>query len=389
MNPARERLLRRAPQREPRVPRGLGGGVPVARRYSMADPRRLATTVLGVGTSLALILLLWGLWGGLGGQASAYEDNVGADLFVAEAGTRTVAGDTSVLPLGSIAAVQGVPGVDGVHPVVFRYTVLELHDRKLFARLVGSEPGRLGGPWQLLEGRAADGPGEAVLDLGLAREHGLEVGDRLQVLGAPLEVVGLSGGTRSWMVSFLFVTHATAAELLRTPQSTSLLLVQAQEPATAAARIEADLGLAVLTPEDVAANNRELLTGVMAAPVLLMIAVAFAAGTMVTSLSVYSAVVERIREYGVVKALGATPRRLLRIVVGQTLVVTFLGGAASYAIYRFAAWGVVAARPQFAVELAPGALAAVLAAAVAMALVGALVPLARVVRLDPAAVYRG
>jgi hypothetical protein len=61
--------------------------VPLARRSVLADPRRLLTTVAGVGTALALIMLLWGLWTGLQAQASAYADNAGADLIVAASGT--------------------------------------------------------------------------------------------------------------------------------------------------------------------------------------------------------------------------------------------------------------------------------------------------------------
>lgn len=365
------------------------GSVPFARRSVLADPRRAGITVLGVGTALALILLLWGLWAGVGSQARAYPDNVGADLFVAEAGTRTVEIDSTVLTAQDVAAVAAQPGVRAVHPVHYRYTVLELHDRKLFARLVGAGPGGLGGPWEITDGRAATGPGEAVVDRSLAGEHGIDVGDDLQVLGTPLEVVGLSERTRSWMVSFVFVTHDTAAELLRMPRGTSLLLVEADHPAGVADRIEAELGLAVFTSAEVAASNQEVLTDVMAAPVGLIIVVAFAAGTMVTSLSVYSSVVERAHEYGIAKALGASGWRLLRLVLGQTMVVTVLAGAASYGIYRAAAAIVVTVRPQFSVQLEPMALAAVLAAAAAMALLGALAPLLRVVRLDPATVYRG
>jgi putative ABC transport system permease protein len=364
------------------------GSVPLARRSVVADPRRLVVTVLGVGTALALILLLWGLWQGLGGQAAAYPDNAGADLFVAEAGVRTIEVDSTTLPVQAAETVAAIPGVQSVSPVLYRYTVLDLHDRRLFARLVGSEPGEIGGPWQILEGRFA-GDGEVVIDRSLAREHGLALGDRLDVLGASLDIVGLSGGSRSWMTSLLFTTHTTAADLLRAGPVTNLLLVTADRPDEVARSIQDELGLAVLTPAVVAANNREVLTGVMAAPVGLMIVVAFTAGTLVISLSVYSAVVERVREYGVAKALGASAWRLLRTVVGQTLVVTSLAAAAGYAIFRGAAWAVVAARPQFAVQLDPTALAAVLAAAVGMALLGALAPLARVVRLDPATVYRG
>lgn len=361
--------------------------VPLARRTVLADPRRLVVTVLGVGAALALILLLWGLWQGLGRQAGAYPEQVGADLFVAEAGTRAIEVDSSVLALQLVEEVEAVPGVRAAWPVLYRYTVLELHDRKLFARLVGADSDGLGGPWRIVEGRpAADG--EVVIDRTLADEHGLGLGDRLEVLGTGLEVVGLSGDSRSWMSSFVFTTYATAGELLRSPAVANLLLVEA-DPAEAAGRMETELDVAVLTPAEVAASTREVLTGVMAAPVGLMIAVAFAAGTLITSLSVYSSVVERVREYGVAKALGASGWRLLRTVVGQTLAVTTLAAVASYGMYRVAAWAVVAARPQFTVQLEPSAVGAVLVAAIGMALVGAVAPLARIVRLDPATVYRG
>jgi putative ABC transport system permease protein len=362
--------------------------VPLVRRSVLADPRRLVVTVLGVGTALALILLLWGLWQGLGAQAGAYPDRVGADLFVAEAGTGAIEVDSSVLGPDDIRAVAAVPGVRAVHPVLYRYTVLDLHDRKLFARLVGADPQGLGGPWQIVEGRAP-GPDEVVIDRSLAREHGLAVGDRFEVLGTPLRIVGLSADSRSWMVSFVFTTHATAGTLLRTPGTANLLLIAADQPDVVARRIAGDLGLAVLTPDAVAASNRAVLTGVMAAPVGLMIAVAFAAGVLVTSLSVYSSVIERMREFGVAKALGATGWRLVAGVVGQTVVVTGLAAVASYGIFRAAAWAVVTARPQFAVTLEPVALVVVLAVALGMALLGAVAPVARIARLDPATVYRG
>lgn len=40
------------------------GGVPVARRMTTADPRRLAVSLLGVGAAIGLVLLLQGLWNG-------------------------------------------------------------------------------------------------------------------------------------------------------------------------------------------------------------------------------------------------------------------------------------------------------------------------------------
>jgi putative ABC transport system permease protein len=191
------------------------------------------------------------------------------------------------------------------------------------------------------------------------------------------------------MTNFVFTTHSTAAQLLGTSEVTNLVLVKASQPEQVADRIRATSDLEVLTPAEAGTADREVLTGVMAAPVGLMIAVAFGAGALVTSLSVYSSVVEHLREYGVAKALGANGFRLLRTVAGQALTVTLLASVASYAIFRLAAWIVVSARPQFSVTLDPYAFAAVVGAAVGMALLGALAPVSRISRVDPATVYRG
>ena len=58
-------------------------GVPVGRRNLFADRRRLVISVVGVAAALALIRLLQGLWLGFQRQITAYEDNVGADPFIA------------------------------------------------------------------------------------------------------------------------------------------------------------------------------------------------------------------------------------------------------------------------------------------------------------------
>lgn len=367
----------------------MGGSVPLARRNVLADRRRLVVSVFGVAAAVALILLLEGLWSGFQVQISTYEDHVGADLFVGERGTQNFLGVPSVLPLDAASSIRAIPGVEQADPVAARFAVLDLHGRKQFTFLIGSIPGAMGGPWDVAAGRAVRADDEIVVDRTLADQHGVRLDDRLDVMGRSFRVVGLSAGTRSWMASFVFTTHDAVDRLLGMPGTTSFVLVRTTQPSAVSAAIRGRTGLAVLTPRQLGDDDRALLARIMNAPLSLMLLIAFAAGTLIVALTVYSAIVERIREYGIAKALGAGRGRLLRIVLGQTLIVAALGTSAGYLVFRGASQLVVRLRPQMWVQVSWAQVGGVVMAAGLMAVLAAVVPARHVLRLDPASVYGG
>jgi putative ABC transport system permease protein len=363
--------------------------VPVARRNTLADRRRLAISVVGAGAAVALVLLLQGLWAGFLVQISTYEDHADADLFVGEPDARNFFGVPSVLPADAASRVRAVPGVRRADPIAVRNVVLDLHGRKQFAFLVGSDPGAPGGAWDVSHGRVPQREAEVVVDSTLAGQHGIGLGDRLEIMGSRFYVVGLSEGTRSWMASFVFVTRAAVARLLGVDDAASFVLVRTDDPARTAEAIHARTDLSALTPTEIGDDDRGLLSRVVRSPILLMIAIAVAAGTMIVALTVYSTILERIREYGIAKAMGASRRRLFRIVVGQTSIVAGLAGATGYLLFLGAERLLGALRPQMWVRLTPGGVAVALVSVAAMSVVAAIVPTHRIGRLDPASVYGG
>lgn len=363
--------------------------VPLARRNALADRQRLAIAVFGVGLALGLIFLLEGLWQGFRLQISAYEDHVGADLFVAQSGTQNFLSDTSIIPTSVVEEIRSMPGVEQAHPILARFVVLELHDEKQFMFLIAAQPDKLGEPWLMRAGRRVASTDEAVIDHTLAGQHGIEVGDRIEINGRDFAVVGLSGDTRSWMASFVFISHAAGEQLFNAPGSSSHVLVKTADPGPVASEIERLTGLTAIPSARMAANDRSLLTEIVGAPLNVMVVAAFLAGTIIVALTVYSAIIDRIREYGIARAMGARAGLLFRVVLGQTMVLAALGVVTGFAVYEVA-WRLVAVvSPQFWVRLTPGTVLGVLAAALGMALLAAVVPTRRVVRLDPASVYRG
>ena len=370
----------------PRLTRPHSRRVPLARRNLFANPRRLAASVIGVGLAVMLILLLDGLWAGIRQQATVYTDRTPGDLYVLQPGVRDLTAGASVVPLSTLDAVRADGDVSWAVPVRTAYVVLQLDGRKEAVYLVGSVPGEEGGPWSLVSGRAPSADGEIVVGTVLAKRHRIRVGDRLDVMGESFRVVGLSRSS-GYMFPYLFVTHDALGRLSGSPATTSFVLVGTARPSEAAGRLRNE-GLNVLTREQVAASNLQLATGIFGSPVRLMVAVGLASGTLIIALTAYTAVVERRREYGIVKAIGATRSRLVGIALTQTMALALLGLGAGAVLFVAGRALIEAYRPQFEVLLTSGAVGRATLASAAMALVAAVIPARRLAALEPAVAYR-
>jgi putative ABC transport system permease protein len=360
--------------------------VPLARRNLFADRRRLAVGVIGVGLALMLVLLLDGLWEGVRAQATVYPNRVGADLFVAQPGVADFLGETSTIPRATVDVVRSTPGVKWAAPVRGQFVVFELHGKKVAAYVVGSVPGQPGGAWSLSAGRQVRRDDEVTVDAALARRHGLGIGDVLTVVGRPFRIVGLAHASVV-MTGFVFVTHHATDELLRSPGTTSFVLVGARDAGLVQRRLEAK-GLNVLSRAQLAANDRALYTGIFGSILRLMVGVAFVAGVLIVALTVYVSVVERRREYGIVRALGAGGWTIAASVLRQTLALTAIGLAVGLVFFAGGRWLITELRPQFQVDLTSASLLRAVGAALLMGVIASLVPARRVTTTDPAAVYR-
>ena len=366
----------------------MSGRVPLARRNLLADRRRLGAGVVGVGLAVMLILLLDGMWAGLQGQATVYSERSGADLYVLQPGLRDLTAGAGTLPARTLDTVRSDPDVAWAAPVRTAYVILQLHARKVAAYLVGSVPGERGGPWSMAAGRAPAAEDEVTIDTVLGDRHGIGIGDRLEVMGRALRVVGLSHSS-GFMLSYVFVTHAALDQLTASAvfDKTSFVLVGTADPEAVAGRLRAQ-GLNVLGRDQVSANNLTFATGIFGSPLRLMVGIGPAAGTMIIALTAYTAILERRREYGIVKAMGATRRHLVGLAVAQTLTLAALGLVAGGALFVAGRALIDATRPQFAVVLTAGGAGRAVTAALVMALVAAVIPARRLAALEPAAAFR-
>jgi putative ABC transport system permease protein len=102
----------------------------------------------------------------------------------------------------------------------------------------------------------------------------------------------------------------------------------------------------------------------------------------------YSAVLEKSRELGVLKAVGASTRDLAVVVLTQAGVASGAGYVLGVALSVLAGRATEAWVPQFVTTLRAGDIALVAIAVVGMAAVAALAPLGRLSRIDPAEAFR-
>jgi len=363
----------------------------IAQRNLIQEKTRFALSVSGVALAIMLVLILDGFQVGMFRQITSYLDHSEGSLVVAQEGVVNLIGATSLLPLGTRAQVEAVEGVQGVAPILSQFVILDLHDKKQPAYLVGYSPELGGGPWEIVEGREPEVDEEMVFDRVLAERHAIGVGDRVVLMDRSYRIVGLSGGTTSWMTSFLFLRKSAVESLLLSPGATSFLLVvvaDGQSPEIIRDRISRLSGVDAMLKSEVQANDSRLLARFFSAPVRLMTAIAFLVGVLVVGLVIYTATVERQREYGVLKALGARNRLLYKVVLAQAALAALVGTGLGILLARAASAAIMAARPQFLVVMQSEMAGRAIVIGLGMGLLAALFPARVLAGLAPAEVFR-
>lgn len=367
---------------------GWFGVVPFARRTLVADRKRSAISALGVGLALMMVLLLYGLWNGIDRRLVAYGERSGAQLFVAQPGTSSMIGGVSQIPKSTVDVVRRDPDVSWAAPVRGMFSVTRVGSVRVPSYLVGYEPGHQGGPWAIAEGRAPAAVDEVAVGQLFGRRAGVQVGSKLSILGKELRVVGVAADADMFMASFVFLPHAATDAMLAAPDTTSFVLVGTDNPDAVMGRLNA-AGLNAVPQSVIAQNDLALKSAAYTTGMRAMLLVSFGIGCIVVALTTYTGIVDRRRDYGIIKALGATRPRLLRIVVGQSCVLSCAGLVVGMILYLGGKALLDIVRPEFAITIGFENLAKALAATVVMGVVSSIIPAHRLAVIEPAVAYKG
>jgi putative ABC transport system permease protein len=281
-------------------------------------------------------------------------------ISVAGRGMGMGAGFTAggLLPAATLAKIAAVPGVAGVQPQVMlplnpstsQFMTLT-QELVLGVDLSVPTPNR---HYRVLPVRAgryirAGDRRVAVVGAAFAAARGLSVGSRLVLEGAAYEVVGILERTLTAPDRFVIVPIEDAREqwvakdrLLRTLLASGAVAFtaadlntgaavgwrNAEDPDAVARRIMAEVpDLNVQIPSELSRLLRSS-TAFFSALLVGIGALALVIGGLSLANTMAAAVFERIRDFGVKRALGATDLDLAAEVLGEALTVTACGGVA-------------------------------------------------------------
>jgi putative ABC transport system permease protein len=227
---------------------------------------------------------------------------------------------------------------------------------------------------------------ELVIDQRLQRVGGYRLSDELQIMGQVFRIVGI---IETGVAGRVFAPLQTLREIaLAGEPSASMYFVRLRpglDPVAAADFFQRGLGSDVRV--ELKSDYGRLLRESFAQVSLYLNAssgVALSACFLFILLTMYTTVIERTREIGILKSLGVGRGGLLRLSINEALLIS-LGGVAIGMVLAFLVRGVLLVyKPLLTVELAGRGLAAAVIVGVVGGVLSALYPGYRAARLDPA-----
>ncbi len=381
----------------------------IAWRMLTGDRAKYLGLVFGVAFAVMLMTQQASIFVGLMLRTAAQIiDVTDADLWVMDPRVIYVE-ETEPLPESALWRVRSVPGVDWATPFFKALAVARAPDGRLQQVFVlGVDDATLAGaPPRMLEGAVEDlrRPGAIVIDRVGAlfiwpEEKGTkrpsDVGRTLEMADRRATIVGTAEASAPFTTFPVVYTRYSEALRFAPPprKPLSYILVRAapgEDHAALAARIEAETGLKALPWRDFAwATIRYYLqrTGI---PINFGITVVlgFVVGAAVVGQTFTIFVIENLRQFGALKAMGVANGTILRMVLLQGAAIGTLGYAIGIgmaaAFFEISGRTNVDLRGFFLVwQVAAGA-----AVAVALIILGsALLAIRRALVLDPAVVFR-
>ncbi|MBI4571267.1 MAG: ABC transporter permease [Chloroflexi bacterium] len=364
--------------------------VPVARRNLFSEKGRFAISVAGVAFAVLLILIVLALYRGFSHSGQTFSDLPG-ELWITQQGTTDPFHSVSLIDRVKLDAVSSAPGVAAVVPVLSRQMSFLAGGSETSARLLALEiPESVQLPQELRD-RYLPPQGRTIIDSTLSRKTGLREGDTVAFGAISLTIDRVAPRSGEALQQFAFVAFQDAERIFGVGNIVNygmVMLTPGAAEQDVARAIARQPGVAVFTKQEFATSIRKEIDESFLPIITILLVIGFVVGAAVVGLTIYTATIERSREFGVMKAVGGSPAFLYHIVLSQSAMLTaagfIVGLGAAVGVARLAAQLV----PEFVTDFQPQDVAGVLAAAAAMAVLASFVPVRRINSIDPAIVFR-
>ena len=341
---------------------------------------RSAFSAAAIGLQVFLILLIVGLTSGILSDWRARAEGVGADIIVQPPNSSIFFSFSSaVIPQAQVARIEKLPGIDEVAPVVI------IVDTTTLGVIYGIDYARFNGLSQgftFLSGGAFTGPGDVIADDLAAQARKLSVGANVSLMNRNFRVSGIvvhGKGAR------FFVPMETAQEIAGAEKRVSMIYVRStgNTEAVRAALVRLLPGYRIRSMAEymslMTSSSLPELRPFLRSFIGLGVVISF----LVVLLTMYTLVLERRREIGILKALGSSRLEICWLIVAEALLLVALG----VAVGLLATYATTAllhrTSPTLQIEITLDWIFRSILVAVAGALAGAAYPALRAARSDP------
>jgi putative ABC transport system permease protein len=349
---------------------------------------RLALTTLAIAIGVLSVVSLGVVTHSLETSALAIMQTGQADFTIAQKGVADII--NSSIDAAQVPRIVATPGVSSIVGVLIGTTKLDANNPQFLE--IGIDPAHLERfGVTVVQGRpfTASATDELMLGWRAAENLGAHIGDGVKLDSTLYRVVGIysTGQSLGDAGAMLPLTAFQTAQ--RQPGQYTLLFVQVAHGADVQAirnRIESENPqlITIRTVSDFGRADRSLSLIRAADQGSAVLAIVIGAVVVMSAMSM--SFVERVREFGVLAAVGWSRPRVLVMILGEALTMGLLGAAVGSAL-SFAAVVVVQNLPSLAgvlhPEYTPAVFGRALYTAAAMSLLGALYPALRAALTSP------
>jgi len=361
----------------------------IAVRNLFGEKGRLFITAGGVAFSVALILVLVGLYQGWSAQMTRFLGSIDTDFWVGQKGSRDASHSISILPLSTKGDLANQALVSEVSQFTGRQAAFKKGDKETHLFLVALDSEKLIKPYGIVEGKAYPADNEIIIDKTAAKESNIKVGDKISLNNTDMTVSGISSGGNIMIYSYAFANQKTTEKVLQFQGFTNYFLVKTSNPSNFQKNLSKEMpNLEIIKKDDFLNNNSDTVRETFLPIIGVLTLIAIMVGVAVIGLTIYTATLEKSREFGVLKAIGYTNGQLFLIGLIQSFISGIIGFLFGVVLAFAIAYLAMQSVPSFIFEISWIEITLVFASTFVMCLIAIFIPLKRLFSIDPANIFK-
>lgn len=365
--------------------------ISIALRNLFGEKTRLLISIGGVAFSVMLILIILSLYRGWQIKSTQYIREIDTDLWVAQDGAVDITSSASIIYPEIAEQVRAISGITKADKFLGRPLSFSIKDRDVNAYIVGFDPkDPITGPKNVIAGTDKPDSGEIVIDSVLAKNNNLVIGDLVEIFDRAYKVVGIAEGANMFVFQFSFVNQKDAKTIFNSGELFTyyLLKVSSNQRDRVIDEINAIEGISAFSKSEFVEKNKRFIDEVFLPIITVLVLISIFVGTAVIGLTIYTATIEKAREFGVIKALGASNMQVYRIIFEQSIISGVIGYVLGVGLTYFLLWLIPIYAAAFVTVTLLSDVALVFAISILMSIVASYTPVRRIVKIDPALVFK-